>query len=286
MAKGQQNVLTWFYLLTAQAMLIFVSQAVIGYMTGSLELKSDLAHSGIDMVTYGFNAATEWMKVYSLATGMLFLQAHVIDEVGSFISVSILLVMMVFVVTDVWAKMSDPVERANLDIRAQNGDMGAAMMLFSLMTLLSNGAMLWLYKSWNLDFTASNDSAAEQDDLLGGSPINREEAKVAEWAAVDWIHGLLHPGCNGKICGDLEKLSARDEALVNLNMGAAMLHLVTDVLRTITVLVSGIFLNIHVGAAWAIDGYGSLFIAFLNILGAGTLGIKAIKAFTKTEQVF
>jgi len=95
MAKSSDT-LTWLYLLAAQSAFIFVLQAIIGFATNSLELKSDLVHSGIDLLTYGFNALVEWMKLYAFATGLRFLQPHVIDEVGSVISVGVLITMMFF----------------------------------------------------------------------------------------------------------------------------------------------------------------------------------------------
>jgi len=180
--------------------------------------------------------------------------------------------------------MGNPAE--HMDELAANT--GTGMVVFSLMTLVSNGLLLYVYKTWGLSFTdttGSSESAPILDDEHGHGCCSHdhgknEAAKSAEWGAAEWIHGLLHPGCQTSSCSSVAHAQAKDTLFMNLNLGAAMLHLVSDFLRTVTVLVSGVLINVHVGIAWQIDTYGALLIAIFNILGAGTLAMKAWKSYS------
>merc|ERR1719428_929150 len=135
------------------------------------------------------------MKTYALAVGLRFVQPHLIDEVGSFVSVMILIVMMIFAIGNVMERIKDPETHTQNII---NDTRGPAMGCFSLFTLVSNGLMLYLYKTWGLNFTdtsADGESTGLVCTVCDDDEID-ESTKEKESRTVRWIHSLLHPGCN------------------------------------------------------------------------------------------
>merc|ERR1719389_1565690 len=101
--------------------------------------------------------------------------------------------------------------------------MGAAMIWFSLVTLAANGFMLYLFKVWGLSFTDASEEEAPFAHEEGQGHAHDDQAcyacegaKEAELTTRQWIHAILHPGCNGRLCADVETiLSSTDHAFVN-----------------------------------------------------------------------
>lgn len=91
---------------------------------------------------------------------------------------------------------------------------------------------------------------------------------ASTWASM--LHMLVHPGCQGH--GEEESNAAQRGAGMSLNVGAAMLHLVADVLRGITMLVAALIIQLGVSKdPGKVDAVCALLVAAFIFMGAGTI---------------
>eukprot|EP00929_Paragymnodinium_shiwhaense_P067285 TRINITY_DN33881_c0_g1_i1.p1 TRINITY_DN33881_c0_g1~~TRINITY_DN33881_c0_g1_i1.p1 ORF type:complete len:516 (-),score=84.22 TRINITY_DN33881_c0_g1_i1:499-2046(-) len=115
------------------------------------------------------------------------------------------------------------------------------------------------------------DSACSQ--MHSGKP-DKDVSGWSTWAST--LHMVLHPGCgSGSVggCGcSHEGGEAHQAAAISLNMAAAMLHLLADVLRSITILAVGMLIEVGVlRDAGKADAACALAVAAFIILGSVAL---------------
>jgi hypothetical protein len=131
---------------------------------------------------------------------------------------------------------------------------------------------LELARSFHVCGQGCNHTKGEgEGDGIGHPDENEEET----WASL--IHSLVHPGCEGHR-GSCSKLgdrggtgietTAKSSSDHNFNVDAAMLHIVSDVVRGILMLVLAILIRAGVVNAKRADIISALLVAGLVLIGA------------------
>jgi Co/Zn/Cd efflux system component len=96
---------------------------------------------------------------------------------------------------------------------------------------------------------------------------------------IDWLHMAFHPGCSHGSCnhGGRTALSPStsdksEERTTNLNVYGALLHVATDVFRSLVIFVAGILIQIGIlrDAAWA-DAVCAILVGCCVILGSAAM---------------
>jgi len=94
------------------------------------------------------------------------------------------------------------------------------------------------------------------------------------------LHELLHPGCAHKgECGSKQGKNGSSSHAHSLNTSSAMLHLVSDVLRGITIFAVAVLMKLHAVTNTArADAACALFVAALVVLGSGAMLTEVVRA--------
>mmetsp|Transcript_2195 Transcript_2195/g.4406 ORF Transcript_2195/g.4406 Transcript_2195/m.4406 type:complete len:186 (-) Transcript_2195:78-635(-) len=166
--------------------------------------------------------------------------------------------------------------------------MGSALLLFSVVSTLCNVGVLLMFGRWQrlaappppapdkeLERPGRKRDARKQlcrgppGSMLceGGTCCN--EVPPGGLGGGNWptLHEILHPGCvqggNG---------TSKSCHMHSLNTSSAMLHLLSDILRGITLFAVALLLKLHlVSDAERADAWCALFVAGLIFLGSGSL---------------
>jgi len=109
---------------------------------------------------------------------------------------------------------------------------------------------------------------------------------------LEWLHMAFHPGCSHGTCNHGHAAASpltddkSEEHVTNLNVYGALLHVATDVLRSMIIFVAGILVQIGVlkDAAWA-DAVCALFVGFFVILGSAAMIRMAIASVCLPSMV-
>jgi len=90
------------------------------------------------------------------------------------------------------------------------------------------------------------------------------------WNWSSTLHMIVHPGCDGSHASCEGQCDARSDA--NLNVTSAMLHLVADVLRGVTILGAALVIELRlVSDARKVDAICALLVAIFVTLGSAAL---------------
>merc|ERR1719330_673449 len=101
-----------------------------------------------------------------------------------------------------------------------------------------------------------------------------------------WLHMLVHPGCTGhhgspSVPGSSPSVPQKS-LQANLNVTSAMLHLLADVLRSITILVAGVLIQANVvGNPGRADAVCALLVAAFVALGSLALVNRMFSALNR-----
>lgn len=237
--------LMWLGAVATGSFVQMAAQLGLAMMSGSLTLIADLGHSCADVVSYICTYVVESYKMDLMHKSNSDSQRTVarIDAASGLLS------CMLVAGTSAHAAV-DAVRR----LRGGSGPdgtglIGFAMLVFSCFSTAVNATLLAARYVGPL---APPDQPSELQPLLApGAPPpppvpsgGRGRPRRGRNPRMQMLHDAFHPGCRDPGCTDYN-CEKGDEASwsANLNVYGALLHLATDVIRSIVVLVAGLLLQ-------------------------------------------
>mmetsp|Transcript_110385 Transcript_110385/g.293205 ORF Transcript_110385/g.293205 Transcript_110385/m.293205 type:complete len:347 (-) Transcript_110385:77-1117(-) len=225
--------LTWLATLTGATLALLVLQVALGLLTGALLLLADAAHGAADAATYGLAAFVEFMK-YSFG------RQAVGREVGARADkASALFSALVVSVTSVAVAVEAGIRVWKRTGREDSETLGDAMLIVASLGVCMNLALLWLHS--HLSRGSEGEEALERASprAAGRSPARGGRPRRA--GVRFSLHAALHPGCQGDCQSPETPLLASEGQ--NLNVYGVLLHVCTDVVRTLLMLVVGVLVR-------------------------------------------
>jgi Co/Zn/Cd efflux system component len=240
--------LLWLGALATGSFVQLAVQLGLAMMSGSLTLIADMGHSCADVVSYIGTYVVESYKVELRHNSNSDSQR----TVARLDAISGLLSCMLVAGTSAHAAV-DAVRR----LRGGSGPdgtglIGFAMLIFSCFSTAVNATLLAARYVGPL---APPDQPSELQPLLASGvqppppPVpsgGRGRPRRGRNRGMQMLHDAFHPGCQDPGCND-DNCERGDGAnsswSANLNVYGALLHLATDVIRSIVVLVAGLLLQ-------------------------------------------
>jgi len=297
----------WLGLVCLQAVFVLAFQVAAGWLASSIALIADTAHSSIDVIGYGLNYCTEYLKVTGLresrerpaAATTEF--ARRLDAAGAMISTAILMITT-------WYSTAEALQRFRAApplLHTEQQSIGLALLAFAIVSAISNVALLVMFYRLRMsgDWTPTHMSAPPYvesdalvcspcgDDATGfattkvprctcplGSSSHSSSCNRPSWSSL--IHMALHPGCTGEHGQDTEvPMFGRGDSANNppavasadLNISAAILHLVADILRGVTMFVAAIIIEAGLADPLEADAVCAILVAAFTVVGAAAL---------------
>jgi len=287
----------WLGLVCLQAVFVLGFQVAAGWLASSIALIADTAHSSIDVIGYGLNYCTEYLKVRGLresrerpaAATTEF--ARRLDAAGALISTAILIITT-------WYSTAEALQRLRAAplpplLHTEQHSIGLALLAFAIVSATSNVALLVMFYRLRMseDWTPTPVSAPPyvESDALVCSPCSEDATGFAttivprctcpvgssshssscnrpSWSSL--IHMALHPGCTGEHGQDTEVPAV---ASADLNISAAILHLVADILRGVTMFVAAIIIEAGLADPLEADAVCAILVAAFTVVGAAAL---------------
>jgi len=256
--------LRWLKVLFLGTLFLLSIQLILGWAASSVTLLAEAAHSGSDVVSYGLNWFIEWCKpspgleehMEAVSSGGIVKMANTIDMLGCFASLLTLLLASAWAASEAW-------HRLQLSEASGSTHVGTALLIFAAISAIVNFCMLRMYK-WQ----AVETEAVTIEDSNVCPPCGPQakriqvnfvpaESKCPAGAGDEddgilaSMHMVLHPGCDCRRLStsdpwyqeepalerEILTKTAQDDKHRNLNLAAAKLHLVSDMLRCILILV-------------------------------------------------
>lgn len=239
--------LLWLGALATGSFVQLAVQLSLAMMSGSLTLIADMGHACADVVSYIATYLVECTKVDLMHKSNSDTQRTVarIDAISGLLS------CMLVAGTSAHAAV-DAVRR----LRGGSGPdgtclIGFAMLTFSCFSTTVNATLLAARYVGPLALPDAQPS--ELQPLLvpkvPSPPVpngGRERPRRFKNPPLQMLHDVFHPGCRDPGCND-SSCGEGDEApsswSANLNVYGALLHLATDVIRSIVVLVAGLLVQ-------------------------------------------
>lgn len=270
----QGSMLSWLALLVAASIFLLAVQLLLGHVAHSLTLLADAGHSAADTVMYGFAYLVERGKLQLGGAPLGGPYVVLMDAASALLSV-----LVVFATT--LLAMAAAAEQLELNVvdGSDSTLVGPALTVFSCLSVSTGLALLWVQRRWAAAASAREacerkrrpDDDDEEAPLLQHSKACGPSSRALHASAGDgedglccpcdpllqdtspgpdgfgsMLHSVLHPGCDQCMVvrpaarGD----AADDEAeLPNLNVSGATLHIATDVVRTLVMLLMGVLVT-------------------------------------------
>mmetsp|Transcript_62390 Transcript_62390/g.193373 ORF Transcript_62390/g.193373 Transcript_62390/m.193373 type:complete len:345 (-) Transcript_62390:223-1257(-) len=244
--------LTWLACLTSATAALLIVQIVLGVVVGALLLLADSAHGAADCATYGLAAFVEYMKYTFGRQAVSAETSSRIDRASALFSIVVVLGTSIAVLVE-----------AGLQLRRLRGGedaetLGDAMLVVAALGMCLNLALLWLH-------SRLSGGAPEPGKARVRSSCHRGQGRrAAGWRAT--LHSAFHPGCSRR-CQSAP--GCAPEEVSNLNVYGVLLHVCTDVLRTLTMLVVGVLVRCGVlKNPVRVDACVAVFICACVLLGS------------------
>jgi len=266
----------------------------LSYFSGSLTLLADLAHGAGDTVTYVSAYFAERVKAdLSRRSGA---DAYVakLDFCAGLTST---LLVAGISLNAMWVASSKLLDsgRRHAAPPEETRLVGPALLTFAVLSLAANiGLLLLRFKGGRGPGPTPSEAAAPSPSIPRTCPpcnspsrrwAGRQESsqrpqQPQENTASDLVHAMLHPGCD---CASSLK-GSENARHNNLNLFGATLHLATDVIRSVLVLVVGLLLQIGVFTDTAkTDAVCALIVGVCVLLG--TIGFFTLPCTQMHERL-
>lgn len=226
--------LRWLVLLTSCTAALLVLQLVLGYLTHALVLVADAAHGAADCATYFLAAFLEFLKHSFGTKAVTPLVIGRLDRASACFSIVVVLTNSVVVAIEAGMQVS-----AGSEHQRGEAHLGAAMLIIACLGLAMNLSLL-LLSVWMHHGHASETLTSDSET----SPRSRSPRKKRDRLRCLpgppeklSLHGAFHPGCQG---------TCSTGTGPNLNLYGVILHVGTDVLRTLLMLVVGALVQCRV----------------------------------------
>jgi len=238
--------LLWLGALATGSFVQLAVQLCLAMMSGSLTLIADMGHACADVVSYIATYLVERTKVDLMHKSNSDTQRTVarIDAISGLLSCALVAGTSAHAAVDAVRRLrggSGP---------DGTGLIGFAMLTFSCFSTTVNATLLAARYVGPL---APPDQPSELQPLLAPkvpSPLvpngGRERPRRSRNSRLQMMHDAFHPGCRDQGCND-PSCEKGDEApsswSANLNAYGALLHLATDVIRSIVILFAGLLVE-------------------------------------------
>jgi len=289
----------WLGLVCLQAVFVLAFQVAAGWLASSIALIADTAHSSIDVIGYGLNYCTEYLRVRGLresrerpaaATSEF---ARRLDASGALISTAILMITT-------WYSTAEALQRLRAAplpplLHTEHQSIGLALHAFAIVSAIANVALLvvfyrqrmsddWTPTPMSLPPYVARAPTQKRDKRKGArfcsqySSSRSSSCNRPSWSLL--IHMALHPGCTGEHGQDTEvPMFGRGDSANNppavasadLNISAAILHLVADILRGVTMFVAAIIIEAGLADPLEADAVCAILVAAFTVVGAAAL---------------
>lgn len=207
---ARKSALTWLRVVVLYTCLLTAGQGWLGIRVGSVAIMSDTAHGGADVLAYSLSFIFERMKA-SAAEPL----AVPLDAASAVVGTG-------FIFAASWPPLMEALQRLQAGAVEQRKHdfhlIGPALLLLAVVSVIGN-----------LTVVALRPRARESAE--GGARSTRRG---------NFLHMALHPGC---ACG--EGHNSPHGNVVNLNMQATTLHLATDIMRGVCLLMTGVLSQLH-----------------------------------------
>ncbi|CAK0909096.1 unnamed protein product [Prorocentrum cordatum] len=266
--------LMWLGALATGSFLQLAVQLGLAMMSGSLTLIADMGHACADVVSYIATYLVECTKVDLMRKTHSDTQRTVarIDAASGLLS------CMLVAGTSAHAAI-DAIRRLRGGSEPDGTSIGFAMLMFACFSTVVNAALLAARYVGPL---APPAEPSELQPLLAPrvppvpSPAvpsgGRERPGRGRNRGLQILHAALHPSCRDPGCSDADcdrGNGAPSSWSANLNMHGALLHLATDVIRSIVVLAAGLLLQAGVlRDAGRADAVCALVVGFCVLAGS------------------
>lgn len=291
--------LQWMVTLTMATACLLSVQMLLAISIGSLALLADSAHSAADFASYTLTSFVEYLKFRFGVRAINSKASAQLDRASAGFSVLIVLATSLCV-------CGEAVRRLRATGQAEEEGLGSAMLVVAGLGMVLNGGMLGL-KMWmnsqpnvcppcptpkcdnSLDARAQRlldaregksgcppscqpKDERERQNLRPGAGAGQTPRPQPSASATDvqpGLHDMIHPGCQGGSCGSREQ---------NLNVSGVVLHVGSDVVRTLLMFITGALLRAGVlRNSAAVDAVSSCLIAGCVTLGCAWMLGRACK---------
>lgn len=283
-AGGWPAELKWLSTLTSLTAALLVVQILLGYFTGALVVVADAAHGAADLASYFLAAFLEYMKYHFGKKAVGVNMSYRIDRFSACFSVLVVFTNSAVVAIEAALQLKDG------NAHGEESSLGAVMMIVAFLGLALNATLLFAH-FW---IKRGGDGSAEADGPAPPPPVPvAASAATGVRVAVDGreaqrqarrmnrkkkerclptfsMHAAFHPGCQDGNC-DAEKMSSGEQP--NLNVYGVILHVGTDVARTMLMLIVGLLVQCKVlGSNFVkVDAYCAFAICCCVVLGSAWL---------------
>eukprot|EP00927_Polykrikos_kofoidii_P019637 TRINITY_DN1920_c0_g1_i3.p1 TRINITY_DN1920_c0_g1~~TRINITY_DN1920_c0_g1_i3.p1 ORF type:complete len:458 (+),score=43.40 TRINITY_DN1920_c0_g1_i3:32-1405(+) len=244
---------SWLLLLAGVSVGLLVLQCCLGVAVNSLTLLADAGHTAGDAVCYSFAYFVERAKTKLCQT----------DETAGCVDAysALLGVIAVFVPSSL--AMWHAIGRLNGSVASEKDEipetdfrnMGFALLLFSLVSMGANMWVLTLKFGQQSEPPLSPAAVPSEHDQFVCVPCDPAPQTNVKPSPLKMLHMALHPGCDST-CGSASSSGVRSandteasptsQNSPSLNVSGATLHVVTDVIRSITIFLAGSLIYLRV----------------------------------------
>lgn len=274
----------WLWMCFTVSTFVFCLQVVLGWWAQSLTLLADSPHSAADTLGFAVAVFIERSK-HDLDKTV----AERIDALSAGFNVVLLLVTCGVATWQSLSRLSAtnmPEEDADADLRK----MGTGLLIFSISTTLLNIILLCLTPQQGAAEEAGaalpkEISRSSTATTLSDAGLPPKGASNSSQSKINFLHGIFHHrGCachNVSSQGEDDAPSssgASSSTETSLNMYGAMLHIATDVIRSVVILFAGILVLCGVFSnPFKADAVAAVIVGICVILGSADLIRKLVK---------
>jgi Co/Zn/Cd efflux system component len=269
--------LGWLAALVATSFLLLILQLAAGFSTGALTLIADSAHTAADTVSYGFNWLVERAKrSAAISQSDKASRASVrFDAWSAVFSVGILLCTSACASADAFHRLFGNDAKSDAENKGKEdlGLIGHALLGFAIVSTVVNVLLLVLHRC-RLGASSVKDVPLAPPPSLSDAmvppppppplaiPRQGGRDRAAKRSKVALLHQAFHPSCDLANCpigseaevaaspdsstDGIERSGASTREETNLNLYGAVLHLFTDVLRSVVILAVGLLVELGV----------------------------------------
>jgi len=247
--------LTWLAWLTAATIALLIVQIVLGVLTHTLLLLADSAHGAADAATYVLAAFVEYTK-YSFGRRSVSRKVRdYIDQASALFSVSVVVVTSVAVAVEASLRMWRRDGKEDIE------SLGTAVLVVACLGACLNLSLLWVHSKMS-----SNGHVEDATQGRGGRRRREETDNHGTGSLKLSLHAVLHPGCGSCTSTSSDTQAAQGQ---NFNVYGVLLHVCTDVVRTLLLVVVGVLVRCGVlKDADRVDAISSIIICGCVTLGS------------------
>lgn len=274
--------LQWMVALTAATGALLVVQVLLGVSIGALSLLADSAHGAADLGSYTLATFVEYFKFRFGSESINSRAAAQLDRASAGFSILVVMATSICVCAEATERLMSH------DHVVENG-LGSAMMVVAGLGFVMNGTLLALRGWLQQEMEGPAVLAAPPAPEPPAAPIRqsaRRQASAAQKAQQkaprfcvpskassgqslrQSLHAAFHPGCLGH--GEDDSCSVQGCSIGhNLNLYGVVLHVGSDVARTLLMFVAGAMVRAGLFKnSAAVDAVCACFIAGMVTLGS------------------